>query len=114
MLRKKEFPYESLEAFGSETIAATGEKASDPLTMLSAAEDLTAVRACIEAVGGDDGELLVHLDAITGRRWKEAAAALGLPESTLRSRWRRLLDRLRDCVEGKTGKPVAPTRPGGD
>ncbi len=113
-LRKKELPYERLEARGNETLAVDREEAPDPLTTLSTAEDLTVLKACIESVGGDDSELLVHLDAITERRWKDAAAALGLPESTLRSRWQRLLDRLRECMEGKTGKSFAPHEPGGD
>lgn len=113
-LRKRELRHESLDALDIEAGLADGGEASDPLMAAVALEDLTALKGCIAGVGGDDRELLAHLDAITDRRWKDAAAALGLPESTLRSRWQRLLDRLRDCVEGKTRKSFAPREPGGD
>ena len=113
-LRKQEQAHETLEARHIETVAADRDDTPDPLTTLSVAEDLAALQACIASVGGADSELLAHLEAITDRRWKDAAAALGLPESTLRSRWQRLLDRLRDCVEGKTGKSFAPGGPAGD
>jgi len=113
-LRKRDLAHDSLDALGNDALGADDEAASDPLAVVAAAEDLAALRACIESVGGDDCELLAHLEAITERRWKEAAAALGTPESTLRSRWQRLLSRLRDCVEGKTGKSFAPGELGGD
>ena len=48
------------------------------------------------------------LEAITDRRCKAAAAPLGMQESTLRSRWTRVRDRLRRCVAGKTGEVLAP------
>lgn len=113
-LRKQELRHGPLHALDIEACLADGPEASDPLTVAVVLEDLTILKACVASVGGDDSELLAHLDAITDRRWKDAAMDLGLPESTLRSRWKRLLDRLRDCVEGKTGKSFAPRESGGD
>lgn len=113
-LRKKELPVESLDAMDADPGAPDGADDADPLRILSEIEDLTALRACMAGVDGDDRALLAELEAITERRWQDAAAALGLAESTLRSRWKRLLDRLRDCVEGKTGKSFAPEGTGSD
>ena len=88
-------------------IAATTE---EPSEILSELELLETVRACLSELGDDDRTLAGQLTAITERRWRDAAAALGISESTLRSRWKRTLDRLRTCVEGKTGLRLAPNR----
>jgi RNA polymerase sigma factor (sigma-70 family) len=77
-------------------------------------ELLEALRACIETLDDDDRVLASQLAAITERRWKDAADALRLKESTLRSRWKRTLERLRECVERKTGETIAPGDVSGD
>ena len=41
--------------------------------------------------------------ARTGRRWLEVSRILGDAVSTLRSRWKKTLDNLRDCVRSKLG-----------
>lgn len=60
--------------------------------------DLSALNKCIEMLPADDRTLLGQVLAISERRWREAADALGLPESTLRSRWKKLLEKLRQCM----------------
>lgn len=60
--------------------------------------DLTALNECIEMLPADDRTLLGQMLAISDRRWRKAADALGLAESTLRSRWKNLLEKLRQCM----------------
>lgn len=60
--------------------------------------DLTALNECIEMLPADDRTLLGQVLAISDRRWRKAADALGLAESTLRSRWKNLLEKLRRCM----------------
>jgi len=93
------------------TIAANIEQ---PVDVLGRLESLEALRACIETLDDDDRALASQLAAITERRWKDAANALGLKESTLRSRWKRTLERLRACVERKMGETIAPGEVSGD
>lgn len=88
--------------------------APDPSEIAEQMEMLGALRDCLDQLPGDDRTLADQLPAILDRRWREAAASLNLPESTLRSRWKRVLDQLRGCVEGKTGRGFAPDRPDGD
>lgn len=76
----------------------------EPVETLSRLELLEALRACLSELSPEDRTLATQLEAITERRWKDAAAALGLAESTLRSRWRSTLERLRGCVRRKTGE----------
>ena len=85
-----------------------------PVEELARLELLETLRACIQTLEEDDRALASQLVAITERRWKDAADALGLPESTLRSRWKRTLERLRACVEEKSGGALAPSGPMGD
>ncbi len=87
---------------------------NDPLDELAELEGLNAVRACLDALEGDDRALVAQLEAITERRWKDAAQALGMKESTLRSRWQRVLERLRACMAERTDKPFAPGESAGD
>ena len=68
----------------------------------------------LDALEGDDRALVAQLDAITDRRWKDAAQALGMKESTLRSRWQRVLERLRECMTERTDNPFAPRGSAGD
>jgi len=91
---------------GVETlVTATHE---EPIDTLSHLELLETLQFCLSILADDDRTLASQLTAITERRWRDAAAALGISESTLRSRWKRTLDRLRDCVRQKTGLSLAP------
>jgi len=94
----------SIHSFG-ELIAATLD---EPIDTLSHLELLETLRTCLLELADDDRNLAGQLTAITERRWRDAAAALGISESTLRSRWKRTLERLRDCVRRKTGLSLAP------
>lgn len=87
---------------------------ADPAELVSSLEELTSLQACVELLGADDRELVTQLSVLMERRWRDAATALNLPESTVRSRWKRVLDRLRTCLEGKIGRKLAPPPPSGD
>lgn len=91
--------------------AAAGESdpsAPDPAEVAERLEMLEALRDCLQGLCKDDRTLAQQLPAILDRRWREASEALNVPESTLRSRWKRVLGQLRGCVEGKTGRSFAP------
>lgn len=92
----------SLEDEAAEVSAKAGGDA-DPVEMASRLEELEALRSCVEGLGADQQKLYAHREAITGRRWKELSASLGEAESTLRSRWTKMIESLRDCVRGKLG-----------
>ncbi len=94
-----------LDRGGGTLIAATLE---EPIDTLSQLELLETLRICLSELAEDDRTLAGQLTAITERRWRDAAATLGISESTLRSRWKRTLERLRDCVRRKTGLSFAP------
>ncbi|HUU83255.1 MAG TPA: sigma factor [Phycisphaerae bacterium] len=76
----------------------------DTLEVLANMEELTALRVCMGELEQADGRLCGEIEAITAGRWTEAAQRLGMPESTLRSRWPRVLAALRQCLE-KKGRP---------
>jgi RNA polymerase sigma factor (sigma-70 family) len=92
-------------------IPATTE---EPAELLSQAELLEGLRGCLAELEPDDRALASELTAITERRWKEAAAKLDMSESTLRSRWKRVLEQLRSCIQRKTGKTLAHPGAEGD
>ncbi len=94
---------------------AVASTLEEPIETLSRLELLESLRACLAELGPVDRTMATQLEAITQRRWKEAAQALGVKESTLRSRWSNTLERLRVCVQRKTaGKTFAPSEPGSD
>ncbi len=72
---------------------------SDPIDALIRFEQAEHLRACIASLDLNDRNLLKEIELITQKRWSEAAQRLNLAESTLRSRWARILDRLRDRLE---------------
>ncbi len=76
----------------------------EPIETLSQLEHLEALRDCFSELGPEDRTMLTQLSAITERRWKDAAEALALKESTLRSRWLNVLARLRKCLERKAAQ----------
>lgn len=83
----------------------------EPTELVSRLESLEALHECFGEADAEDRTLIVQLPAITERRWREAAEALDLKESTLRSRWQRFLGRLRACMAQKTGESFAPSDP---
>ncbi len=97
------------------TDPAITSRLEEPLEILSRLELLEALRGCLAELGPDDRALATQLPAITERRWKDAAEALDLKESTLRSRWQQTLERLRGCIRRKTrGESFAPGGSGRD
>ncbi|HNU44902.1 MAG TPA: sigma-70 family RNA polymerase sigma factor [Phycisphaerae bacterium] len=98
------------EGFGEEFSLAEQQAVvyDSPEGWLSRVEELSALRDCIRDLSQDEQMICAQLAAIVERRWGEAAAALGMPESTLRSRWERITQRLARCVQRKTGVDLAP------
>lgn len=90
------------------------DESVDPADAAERLDDLAALRGCLAALPAEDRALSEALDLIVNRRWREAGEALGMTESTLRSRWNRVLERLRACLAGKTGKSFARRREPGD
>lgn len=86
----------------------------DPAMLSDGAEQLEHLRLCLGQLGEADKVIFSQLGLITERRWQEAAAALGRSESTLRSQWKRILEKLRDVMVAKEGVRVAPTLRRGD
>ena len=78
---------------------AAGKK--DTADLLGEIEELSALRECLGRLDEPDRCLCGELAAITAGRWREAASRLGMPESTLRSRWKRVLDKLRACFDAR-------------
>ena len=86
----------------------------DPAEELARLEQLEALRACLGQLDAAGQRLATQIEAITERRWRAAAAALGLKESTLRSRWKQVLQQLHSCIKQKTAKNFAPSGVGSD
>lgn len=80
----------------------------EPVETVSRLEQIEALRGCLEELDADGRAMASQLSAITERRWQDAAGALGIKESTLRSRWKQVLGRLATCVRRKTGSDFAP------
>lgn len=85
------------------------ETGSDPTLpnqteLLSDLEELEALHESLESLESGDQVMLAQLSAITERRWQDAAAALGWSESTLRSRWKQALERLKTLMSRKLGR----------
>ena len=84
------------------------DRIEEPTELVSRLESLEALRVCLAESDPDDRTMIAQLPAIMDRRWRDAAEALGLKESTLRSRWERFLDRLRTKLAGKSLESFAP------
>lgn len=104
----------AVEPLPSQDSLAASSDPDEVVNTIARSETLEALRSCLAALEEDDRTLVSQLGAITDRRWREAAAALGLKESTLRSKWERTLERLRRCLTGKTGNKLAPPGLSGD
>lgn len=86
--------------YGGETGELVDSDA-DPMSVIMDAERVDVVRACMADMGVDDRKLFEEMTLLLDSRWREASEKLDMPESTLRSRWKSALDRLRRCVEKK-------------
>ncbi|MCK4661155.1 MAG: sigma-70 family RNA polymerase sigma factor [Phycisphaerae bacterium] len=82
--------------------------------LLIRAEEVLALRGCMEKLDLSDKKICEQLEHLVARRWKPAAEALGMPESTVRSRWAVIVSKLKTCLEKKKQKTFAPRRPSED
>jgi RNA polymerase sigma factor (sigma-70 family) len=91
------------EAFGGDSDEIAGaqliEDKADTDGLLESLEEVSDLRSCMAALPPADKVLCAEIELITTGKWKETAARLGIPESTLRSRWSRVLERLKKCME---------------
>jgi RNA polymerase sigma factor (sigma-70 family) len=76
----------------------------DPAAILENLEELDALRDCLARLSEQDQVICAEIGLIMEKQWEEAAARLEMAESTLRSRWRGVLGRLRVCLEKKSKK----------
>jgi len=86
----------------------------NPAEVLSRIEQLAVLRSCIGELEESDRALVSQLGPITEHRWSMAAHTLEMPESTLRSRWRLVIERLHRCMDRKTDHRLAPPDATGD
>jgi RNA polymerase sigma factor (sigma-70 family) len=77
-------------------------------------EEVLALRGCIESLTTEEQRVYGQIELIIEGRWTRAGEVLGLPESTLRTRWAAIMDKLRGCLGRKTGKTYAPPSDGPD
>lgn len=80
----------------------------DTIRFLSELDELNTLRDCVAGLESADQALFGQIEAIMDRRWQEASAALGTSESTLRSRWKRVLESLRNSFRRISGRDFAP------
>jgi DNA-directed RNA polymerase specialized sigma24 family protein len=76
--------------------------------LLIRAEEVLALRDCIEQLTHADKKICAHMEDIVSGRWTLAGEALHMPESTLRSRWSAIISKLKTCLQKKTRKTFAP------
>jgi len=84
-----------------EELSQLSVEQEDTAATVSRLETLDILRACMQALEPEDRAVCAQLTLIVERRWKEAAEKLGIAESTLRSRWARILERLRSDLDEK-------------
>jgi RNA polymerase sigma factor (sigma-70 family) len=87
----------------ADEVSALAAGAADPGAEMGRLEELEALRSCVDSLSEEQRRLYAHCDAITERRWVEVARTLGEAESTVRSRWKKVLESLHDCVRSKLG-----------
>jgi DNA-directed RNA polymerase specialized sigma24 family protein len=76
--------------------------------LLIQAEEVLALRECIENLTLSDKRICEQMEDLVAGRWTLAGEALGMPESTLRSRWAVIVGKLKACLEKKIPKKFAP------
>ncbi len=102
VLRRSKDEFQSLD--GEETVREVVADAEvDPGKISDRLEELEALRECVASLSQEDQRVYSQIEAISLRKWNVAGQALGIAESTLRSRWTRILNRLKSCMESKLG-----------
>lgn len=84
-----------------ENLSQLAAEHEDTAVIAERLDDLAALRECMAGLDDQDRAICGQLPLIMERRWKEAADNLGLAESTLRSRWEKVLQTLRDRLGRK-------------
>ena len=69
------------------------------LEIMSMAEEVAQLRRCISQLSPEDQALCSQIPQIAARRWRDVGRAVGLAESTVRSRWPGVVQRLKICLE---------------
>lgn len=113
----REPAHASTDSEGQPDGLAVEDPSADPLAVILEMERAEVLRSCMRELPSDDRKLLEIMDLLVKSRWAEAARTLDIRESTLRSRWQRVLDRLRLCMEKKLrseAESFAPQREDGD
>ncbi len=75
------------------------ESDASPEMLLQGAEEMERLQACLSRLSTEEQMICAEIGLIMERRWKEASARLGVAESTLRSRWGAILDKLKGWLE---------------
>ena len=70
---------------------------------LVTAEDRQVLQAALNGLSDQERQVVI-LHAVTGWKHREIAALLELPLATVLSKYRRALQKLRDCLEGGEGE----------
>lgn len=92
----------------SEELVHADDAPAAGLELLIRAEEVVALRDCIETLSHGDKRICEQIEPILAGRWKQAAHALDIPESTVRSRWPVIVRTLRACLEKKNSRSFAP------
>ena len=87
---------------------------SPSVELLIRAEEVLALRECLEKLSPYEKRICEQMEHLVAGRWKHAAEALGMPESTIRSRWPGIVAKLKACLERKTSEKFAPPPEHGD
>ncbi|MCH7701489.1 MAG: hypothetical protein IID37_07355 [Planctomycetes bacterium] len=66
---------------------------------MSIAEEVARLRWCVSQLSPEDQALCSQIPQIVERRWRDVGRAVGLAESTVRSRWPGVVQRLKICLE---------------
>lgn len=69
------------------------------LELMSIAEEVDQLHECVSHLSPEDQALCSQIPRIVERRWRDVGRALGLSESTVRSRWPGVVQRLKICLE---------------
>jgi RNA polymerase sigma factor (sigma-70 family) len=85
-----------------------------PDRLVESYEQILALRECVIGLTDNERETFSQLHLIVERRWTEAAGKLKISESTLRSRWKQVLEMLKSCLESKSAPGFAPRGLHGD
>lgn len=110
---------------GEPALNTEGEAAGDAIGELQApaqasvdllirAEEILALRECIDQLSAREKRICEQMEHLVSGRWRRAAEAVGMPESTLRSQWPGIIRKLKACLEKKTSRNFAPSRRSSD